>query len=33
VTDERLAAASQHQRGEQFRDAVREANADRYREG
>ncbi|HTU19298.1 MAG TPA: hypothetical protein VMG10_14655, partial [Gemmataceae bacterium] len=30
VTDERLAAASlhQHQRGEQFRDAVREANAD-----
>jgi hypothetical protein len=30
VTDERLAAASLHlhQRGEQFRDAVREANAD-----
>jgi hypothetical protein len=30
VTDERLAAASlhQHQRGEQFRDVVREANAD-----
>jgi len=30
VTDERLAAASmhQHQHGEQFRDAVREANAD-----
>jgi hypothetical protein len=30
VTDERLASASlhQHQRGEQFRDAVREANAD-----